>query len=211
MPTGRRRSLAALVLMLASACSRTTSRGELAPPAGAAAWDQRLGVVFDDGVTGVPVQLVGRAPIDVMDQRRFSQRLGYADLVVLMKVDQVWSRGLYGGVPGQRLDVTLGKVLLGELPKQTRLAQVVQLRSAAGDPLPSALTGQVMLLFVRWAPGETPAYHHHVMPADSEAITVIEAMVRHARAEGKLPGEGAKARASRRERRRAARAEKTAS
>lgn len=208
MPTGRWTILAALVVLLASACARTSSRGELAPPSGAAAWDPRLGVVFDDHFTSVPVQLVGRAPIDVMDQRRFGQRLGYADLVVLMKVDQVWSRGLYGGVPGQRLDVTLGKVLLGELPKNTRLAQVLHLHSAAGDPLPSTLTGQVMLLFVRWAPGDVPAYHHHVMPADSEAIAVIEAMVRHARAEGKLPGEGARARASRRERRKATRAEK---
>jgi len=207
MPTGRR-VLAALVLMLAGACTRTSGRGELTPPSGAAAWDSRLGLVFDDRFTGVPVQLVGRAPIDVMDQRRFGQRLGYADLVVLMTVDQVWSRGLYGGAPGQRLDVTLGKVLLGELPKHTQLAQVLQLRSSEGDALPATLVGTVMLLFVHWAPGETPAFHHHVMPADAEAIAVIEAMVRHARAEGKLPGEAAKARASRRTSRKNARQKK---
>lgn len=207
MPTGRR-VLAALVLVLATACARTRGGGDLAPPPDAAAWDSRLAVVFDDHYTGVPVQLSGRAPIDVMDQRRFGQRLGYADLVALMTVDQVWSRGLYGGVASQRLDVTLGKVLLGELPKGTRLSQVLQLRTSEGDELPATLTGRAMLLFVRWAPGERPAYHHHVMPADAEAIAVIAAMVRHARAEGKLPTEGAKSRASRRARRKVAKAEK---
>lgn len=204
MPTGRW-FLVALALLVAACSQSRSGSGELAAPAGAAAWDSRFGLVFDDRFTGVPVQLVGRAPIDVTDQRRFGQRLGYADLVVLMTVDQVWSRGLYSGQPGQRLDVTLGKVLLGELPKGTQLAQVLHLRSGEGDPLPAALVGTVMLLFVRWAPGERPAYHHHVMPADAEAIAVIEAMVRHARAEGKLPGEAAKARASRRATRKAAR------
>lgn len=210
MPTGSS-ILAAAALLLVTGCgARQSGRGELTPPSGSAAWDSRLGLVFDDRFTGVPVQLVGRAPIDVSDQRRFAQRLGYADLVVLVTVDQVWSRGLYGGVPGQRLDVTLGKVLLGELPKKTELGQVLQLRSGEGDPLPASLVGSVMLLFVRWAPGESPAFHHHVMPADGEVIAVVESMVRHARAEGKLPGEGAKARASRRERRKATRSAKTA-
>lgn len=201
------RLLLALLLVLAPACARKATRGELAPPAGAAAWDGRLGVVFDDGYTAVPVALAGRAPIDVMDQRRFSQRLGYADLVVLVTVDQVWSRGLHGGAPQQRLDVTLGDVLLGELPKGTQLGQVLRVRGD-DEALPATLTGRVMLLFVRWAPGDTPAYHHHVMPADGEAVDWIQSMVRHARAEGKLPTEGAKMRASRRSRRQAARAEK---
>jgi hypothetical protein len=203
MPTGRR-VLAALVLVLAAACARQSGRGELAPPAGAAAWDARLGVVFDDHYTGVPVPLSGRAPSDVTDQRRFAQRLGYADLVALVTVEQVWSRGLYGGAASQRLDVTLDQVLLGELPKGTRSTQVLQLRGSGGaDELPAGLTGRAMLLFVRWAPGDQPAYHHHVMPADSEAIAVIEAMVRHARAEGKLPSQAKKTRASRRARRKA--------
>lgn len=204
-----RRVLALLVLLLAAGCARKAVRGELAPPAGAAAWDSRLGGIFDDRFTSLPVELTGRAPIDVMDQRRFSQRLGYADLIALVTVDQVWSRGLHGGEPQQRLDVTLGEVLLGELPKGTQLAQVLRIRgSAQADPLPAELTGRVMLLFVRWAPGERPGYHHHVMPADTQAVDWIQSMVRHARAEGKLPSEGAKSRASRRTRRKAARAEK---
>ncbi|MBL9104977.1 MAG: hypothetical protein JNL82_28790 [Myxococcales bacterium] len=204
------RRLAALGLtasLLAGGCAGKSARGELGAPADATEWDSRLGLVFDDRYTAVPVELTGRAPIDVMDQRRFSQRMGYADLVVLVTVDQVWSRGLHGGDPQQRLDVTLGEVLLGELPKGTELAQVLRIRgNAQADPLPAALIGQVMLLFVRWAPGERPAYHHHVMPADAEAVDWIQSMVRHARAEGKLPSEGAKSRASRRAQRKAARA-----
>lgn len=189
MPTGRRPPAipgwwrgAALALLLG--CARKPATGELAPPPGTDPWDERLGVIFDDHYTGVPVRLVGRAPSDVADQRRFAQRLGYADLVALVTVDQVWSRGLYGGAPKQRLDVTLGRVLLGELPKGTTTGQVLELRGE--DELPAALAGRVMLLFLHWAPGERPAFHHHVMPADDDMIALIEAMVRHARAEGQL-------------------------
>jgi hypothetical protein len=174
MPTGRRPPAipgwwrgAALALLLG--CARKPATGELAPPPGTDPWD---------------VRLVGRAPSDVADQRRFAQRLGYADLVALVTVDQVWSRGLYGGAPKQRLDVTLGRVLHGELPKGTTTGQVLELRGE--DELPAALAGRVMLLFLHWAPGERPAFHHHVMPADDDMIALIEAMVRHARAEGQL-------------------------
>lgn len=184
MRTGRR-WLAALGISLAlAACGGARARGDLVPPADAPAWDGRYDLIFDDHYTAVPVQLSGRAPGDVVDQRRFAQRLGYADLVILVSVDQAWSRGLYAGTPRQRLDVTLGRVLRGELPRETRREQSLELRG--GEELPANLTGQVMLLFLRWAPGEEPGFHHHVMPADDEVIALIEAMVRHARAEGKL-------------------------
>ncbi len=190
MRTGRRR-LAALALVLTAlvvaspGCARKHMRGDLAPPAGAAAWDSRHDVTFDDHYTQTPLELSGRAPGDVIDQRRLAQRLGFADLVALVTVDQVWSRGLHDGVASQRLDVTIDRVLLGAaLPRGTRKDQVLELRG--GEALPAGLTGQVMVMFVRWAPGEGPGYHHHLMPADDNVLAWISAMVRHARALGKL-------------------------
>ncbi len=201
MRTGRLATLAlslAIACMLTS-CARKGSRGELAPPADAPAWDPVYDTAFDDHYTATRLELSGRAPGDVVDQRRLAQRLGYADLVALVKVEQVWSRGLYGGAPQQRLDVTLGRVLLGALPRGTRADQVLELRG--GDELPAALTGRVMLLFLRWAPGEGPGYHHHVMPADDNVVEWVEAMTRHARAEGKLDALEKPRRAGRRSRR----------
>ncbi len=184
MRTGRR-WLAAFSLALAlTGCASKRARGDLAPPADAVAWDSIYDNTFDDHYNETPLQLSGRAPADVLDQRRLAQRLGFADLVLLVHVDQVWSRGMYGGTARQRLDVTLGRVLLGVLPKGTRSDQVLSLRG--GEELPGGLTGQVMLLFLRWAPGEGQGYHHHVMPADETVIAWIEAMARHARALGKL-------------------------
>lgn len=189
MRTGRRR-LAAFSLALGltglvlAGCAKQGARGDLAPPDGAAAWDPIYDNTFDDHYNETALQLSGRAPGDVIDQRRLAQRLGFADLVLLVHVDQVWSRGLYAGAANQRLDVTLGRVLLGVLPKGTRKDQVLSLRG--GEELPGGLTGKVMLLFLRWAPGEGQGYHHHVMPADEAVIEWIDAMTRHARALGKL-------------------------
>jgi hypothetical protein len=160
------------------------SGGELRPPADAEAWDERLGQLFDDRFTPTPIALAGRAPGDVLDQLRFSQRLGYAHLAVLVTVDQVWSRTLLGGQPQQRVEITLGDVLRGELPRSTNKQQQLHLKAA--EEMPAAFVGRVVLMFVRWAPGEGPAYHFHLMPADENVIALIEAMVRHARAEGKL-------------------------
>ncbi len=185
---GPRLCASALVLAAlgssAVGCARKHARGDLAPPAGAAAWDSLHDINFDDHYTEAPLELSGRAPGDVIDQRRLAQRLGYADLVALVTVDQVWSRGLQGSVPGARLDVTIDRTLLGVLPRGTRKDQVLELRG--GEALPATLTGRVMLLFVRWAPGEGPGYHHHLMPADENVLTWISSMVRHARSLGKL-------------------------
>lgn len=185
MGTGRR-GIAALAVSLAlvqAGCARG-GRGELTPPAGAPQWDPLFDVVFDDHYTAIPVQLTGRAPGDVIDQKRFAQRLGHADLVMLVTVDQVWSRGLYAGAPQQRANVKLGQVLRGELARGVRDEQVLELRG--GDALPAELGGQVMLLFLRWAPGEGAGFHHHLMRADEDVLTLIEAMVRHAREAGQL-------------------------
>ncbi|MBZ5711382.1 hypothetical protein [Nannocystis pusilla] len=178
----------ALGLSLASgfafAGCRHSQSGELGAPAGASAWDTRLDQLFDDRFTPSTVELTGRAPGDVLDQRRFSQRLGYADVIALVSVEQVWSRTLFGGQPQQRVEVSLGRVLRGSLPRKTTPAQVLVLRGA--EELPADAVGRVMLMFVAWAPGEIPAYHHHLMPADEKVIELIEAMVRHARKAGKL-------------------------
>ena len=165
-------------------CAGKHGRGDLAPPPGAAAWESLYDITFDDHYTETPLELSGRAPGDVIDQRRLAQRLGFADIIALVTVDQVWSRGLQGGAPRQHLDVTIDRVLLGTLPKGTRADQVLALR--AEGPLPAALTGRAMLLFVRWAPGEGPGYHHHLMPADENVLAWISSMIRHARSLGKL-------------------------
>ena len=203
MRTGRRRLVALALTALAAlpdvpmmalvgvglvagvpGCARRHARGDLAPPPDAAAWDPVQDIIFDDHYTQTPLELSGRAPGDVIDQRRLAQRLGFADIVALVTVDQVWSRGLHDGVPRQRLDVTIDRVLLGALPKGTRKEQVLELRG--GEDLPAALTGRVMLMFVRWAPGDGPGYHHHLMPADDNVLAWVTAMVRHARELGKL-------------------------
>ena len=80
--------------------------------------------------------------------------------------------------------MTLGRVLRGKLPKKVAPQQTLVFREA--EELPLDAVGRVMLLFVRWAPGEAPAYHHHLMVAADDALALIEAMVLHARAAGKL-------------------------
>jgi len=184
MRIGRRWLAALAVSAVLVGCAGSKARGELRPPAGAAAWDAGFDLIFDDHYTAIPVELMGRAPGDVIDQKRFAQRLGHADLVLLVTVDQVWSRGLYASTPQQRASVTLGTVLHGELARSIRSEQVLELRG--GDALPAVLGGKVMLMFLRWAPGEGAGFHHHLMRADEDVITLIEAMVRHARAAGKL-------------------------
>ena len=202
----------ALGLSLASCfalagCKHSHS-GELGAPSGASSWDTRLEQLFDDRFTPSAVELTGRAPGDVLDQRRFSQRLGYANVILLVSVEQVWSRTLFGGQPQQRVEVSLGRVLRGSLPRKTTPSQVLVLRGAeelrgdggaradrrahrrdarrGAEELPADAVGRVMLMFVAWAPGEIPGYHHHLMPADEKIIELIEAMVRHARKAGKL-------------------------
>lgn len=176
--------LALALGLTAAGCRNKGSGGELRAPAGARAWDNRLDQLFDDRFTPTAVELSGRAPGDVLDQRRFSQRLGYADLIALVTVDQVWSRTLFGGEPQQRVEVTLGRVLRGSVPRKTTPEQLLVLRAA--EALPAEAVGQAMLIFVAWAPGEIPQYHHHLMPADAPVIALIEAMVRHARKAGQL-------------------------
>jgi hypothetical protein len=169
------------------ACKRRGG-AELHAPQGAAEWEGRFAVAFDDGYTREPINLEGRAPHDVLDQRLFAARLGHAAIVALVQVDQVWGKGRYQGRQDQFLDIEIERLLIGELPKGVADDQLLRIRG--DEELPGTLQGTDMLLFVRWAPGQQPEYHHHVMPADPELLEYVEALVDHAKKEGVLDDTG---------------------
>lgn len=188
----------AAIALASSGCRDHNPTGELKPPSGAPEWETKYAVAYDDNYTREPINLSGRAPNDVLDQRLFASRFGHAHIVARVTVEQVWGRGRYQGRQDQFLDIVIDEVLLGELPKKTKNEQL--LRVSGQDPLPGSLQGQRMLLFIRWAPEAIPAYHHHLMPADEEIVAFIEAMVQHARAEGALDKRGGAKRKRRRAR-----------
>lgn len=172
----------ALSLVGASGCKPKAL--PLAPPTGTPGMEASHANYFDDGITVTPVVLVGRAPSDVVDQRLFGQRLGYADLIVIVTVEDLWERRR-GRKKAQRfLEVRFEEALLSELPKRTAETQRLEVHSV--DPLPSELRGQRFILFVRWAPAERPPFHHHLMIADEATVEVIRAMVSHATESGYL-------------------------
>lgn len=162
-----------------------SERGALVAPAGAADWQAHLQPAFDDGVTATPVRLTGRAPNDVKDQRLFGVRLGCADIVMLGTVEHVWDRQLHQGRPVQQIDVTLGEVLLGHLDK--RVSKDQSLRVEVTDPLEGELQTRQVMLFLRWAPGQQPEYHHHLILVEPELLAGVQAQIRHAEQAGKLP------------------------
>jgi len=179
------------VLALAGGCKgrRSASElGELTPPTDAQAWDSRDAPYFDDDYTRQPINLQGRAPHDVRDQRLLAARMGYADVMARVTVLQVWGRGRYQGRQDQYLEVQIDELLVGELVKGTSEQQLLLVR--AEDELPGSLVGQSLVLFLRWAPGQVPPYRHHLMPADPESMGYIAAVVEHAKAEGVLDAEG---------------------
>jgi hypothetical protein len=180
-----RLALVALCATAIAGCkARHNSRGELSPPDDAPAWEERFGFAFDDDYTDAELELRGRAPHDVLDQKLFGARIGYSAIVALVQVEQVWGRGRYQGKHAQYIDVELGDVLFGELPKGTRTSQMLRLRGE--DDTPADLQGKQLVLFLRWAPGNDPAYHHHLMPANDDIVAYIRALVAHARQEGAL-------------------------
>ena len=189
--------LAAGLVVLLGACGPKNPTGELRPPKDAPEFDTQFLRAFDDDFTPQKIQLSGRAPNDVIDQRLFAARLGYADIVMQCTVAQVWAKGRHQqDEKEQFLDVELGDVLLGKLPKGTMKEQLLVV--SGEDDLPGELRGEELILFVKWAPGEVPPYHHHLMPSDEDTLEFIHAMVDHAKAEGAIDGSGA---ASKRKRR----------
>lgn len=179
---------AVLALGLAGGCKTRSSSGELTPPEDAVAWESSQSLQFDDDYTRQPINLRGRAPHDVRDQRLLAARLGFAHVIAEVKVLQVWGRGRYQGRQEQYLEVEIEELLVGQLLKGTAERHIVMV--AAEDELPGALQGQSLLLFLRWAPGQVPPYHHHLMPADPEAMAFIAAVIEHAKSEGVLTAEG---------------------
>ena len=176
--------------LLCVGCKSRNRTGELSPPDGAAEFEGKFRKAFDDDYTHHPVKLTGRAPNDVIDQRLFAARMGYSDLVMLCSVIHVWGKGQHEGRQEQFLEVELGDVLLGgKLPKGTFPEQ--QLVITGEDDLPGKLQNAKLIMFLKWAPGEIPPYHHHLMPADKDTLAYINAMVQHAKDEGVLSEAGA--------------------
>jgi hypothetical protein len=169
-------------------CKARSSSGELTPPSDAEPWDARYAQSFDDDYTRQPINLRGRAPHDVRDQRLLAARMGYSDVLARVTVLQVWGRGRYQGRQEQFLELEIEELLVGSLVKDTSERQLVMVR--AEDELPGQLQGQSLVLFLRWAPGQVPPYHHHLMPEDPEAMAYIAAVVEHAKAEGVLDATG---------------------
>jgi hypothetical protein len=202
IPRARRapRWLAPLLILglvggLAGGCKARSSTGELTPPNDAVQWDARYAETFDDDYTRQALNLRGRAPHDVRDQRLLAARLGHADVIAEVKVLQVWGRGRYQGRQEQFLELEIEKILMGELVKGTADRQFLAVK--AEDELPGALQGQSLLLFLRWAPGQAPPFRHHLMPVEPEAMGYIAAVIEHAKAEGVLDAEGVPARSGR--------------
>ena len=161
----------------------------LAPPAGTPAMEPAHAAYFDDGITVTPVILVGRAPSDVVDQRLFGERLGHADLIAEVTIEDLWERRR--GAKVQRfVEVRIQEPLLRELPK--RSAETQRLEVVSIDPLPGELRGQRFILFVRWSPSERPSFKHHLMIADDATVEVIRSMVAHAKESGYLDKGGKK-------------------
>ena len=175
-------------VLLEPGCRQGSRNGELSPPGDAPAWEGRFSVAFDDAYTREAINLVGRAPHDVLDQRLFAARLGHAAIVARVSVDQVWGRGRHEGDQDQYLDVTIEQVLMGQLPKNTNDQQLLPVR--ANDELSADLLGAEMILFVRWAPGEKPPFHHHLMPSDPALEGYIDALIDHAQVEGVIDASG---------------------
>ena len=198
-------------VLLAPACKKKFD-GPLEAPAGAASFENRFAIAFDDKYTGLPLEMGGRAPNDVFDQRLFAARLGYSDIVMEVTVTQVWARGRYQGRPEQYLDVRLGDVIIGEeVPKRTADDQLLVI-----DPesdLSGVEEGQTLLMFLRWAPGLDPSFRHHLMPKDEEILELVHAMVEHAEEEGHpvVGGKKARKRAKKRARQKAKREKKQGS
>lgn len=198
MPRDRdRTSPLGISLMLASllvgapllgACASRSPTGELTPPSDARAWEGKWRPAFDDDYTAEAINLQGRAPHDVRDQRLLALRMGHADLVAEVRVLQVWGRGRYQGRQDQYLEVAIEQYLIGQPVKGTADEQLI--RVVSEDELPGSLQGQSLVLFVRWDAGEQPPYHHHLMPMDAEAIGFMAARIEHAKREGVLNDQG---------------------
>lgn len=192
--------LVAVLGLSFAACRNRSIHGELVPPKDAEKFSGQFARTFDDDFTPAAIQLQGRAPNDVLDQRLFASRLGHSDLVALCSVNDVWGKGRYQGRQEQFVDVRFEEMLIGALPKGTYEDQLLVIDSE--DDLPGDLQGKYVLLFLKWAPGEIPPYHHHLMPAQDAAVNYINALVAMAKDDGVLNSDGEATKNGRAERKR---------
>jgi hypothetical protein len=183
--------LPALLAISSGGCKNRNKGGtisELRPPKDAQPWESNLAIAFDDAYTPTSINLQGRAPNDVLDQQLFQARLGHAEIVALVRIEQVWGRGRYQGRQDQFVEVEVGETLLGKLPKDAPERLLIEVGGV--DELPGALKGEIMLMFLHWDGESDPPFHHHLMPADEELVALIKAMVKHAQDEGVLNAKG---------------------
>jgi hypothetical protein len=184
-----RLALAALLAGLSlGGCKDRNATGELASPKDAAEFENQYRKAFDDDYTRQAVELRGRAPHDVLDQQLFAERLGYSDVLAKVRVQQVFGKGRYQGRKEQFIAIAIEEELIGAFPEGTDEEQLLLIKG--DDPLPGDLNDATLLLFLKWAPGETPSYHHHLMPADDDLLAKIAAMVKLAQEEGVLDSNG---------------------
>lgn len=183
---GRALLLAALVRPL-PACSGRSPTGALTPPPDAAPWNADFAAAFDDDFTAIAPELTGRAPNDVLDQRLLAQRLGFADVVAVARVEQIFTRGRRGRTE-PFMAVEIEELLIGKLVPGTEPRQLLAL--GEDEDIDPVTPGQRVLLFVRWAPEATPPYHHHLMVADPEVMEFVGALVQHAKKAGVLTSQG---------------------
>ena len=180
--------LLAAALVIGPSCKPRSTDGTLTPPSDAAEWESKWRPAFDDDYTAEPINLEGRAPHDVRDQRLLALRMGHADLMARVRVLQVWGRGRYQGQQDQYVEVEIEEYLINQPIKGTAERQIVKVISE--DELPGSLQGRSLVMFLRWAPGDQPPYHHHLMPMDEATIGFMVARIEHAKAEGVLDAEG---------------------
>lgn len=174
--------------MALGGCKDHSATGELAAPDDAAEFESKHRKAFDDDYTPQAVELMGRAPNDVLDQQLFAERLGFADVLARVRVRQVFGKGRYQGRKDQYIAVAIEEVILGSLPDEVEEEQLLVIKGE--DELPRDLSDASLLLFVKWAPGEVPSYHHHLMPAEDRVVEMIGAMVKHAQENGVLDADG---------------------
>jgi hypothetical protein len=195
-------------MMVVGCKNRKNKTGALLAPGNADPWEQRYAVAFDNDYTRYKINMTGRAPNDRADQLLFHSRMGHANYVGLVRVEHVYGKGRHQGEQTQYLMVEMGEALMGSLSKDVNDQQQFEVESE--DELPGSLRGEVMILFLRWAPGESPPYHHHLMPADADSLSLIKAMVSHAQGEGVLSRSGRENAKGKRKRKRSQRKEKKA-
>lgn len=170
------------LLVVGLACAPRLTR--LHAPKDAEPWNARFGALYDDGLTVTAVELVGRAPNNVLDQKRFNQRAGHADVIARVRVERVWSRARHDDAPTEHLDVEILEYIMGVVPRSVVRSQTIALSDV--PDVPKRLEGEQLILMLRWAPAAQPQYHHHLHAATEENLAFLRVLVADAEARGEI-------------------------